>query len=83
MIFIDFFVDFSDFARTTENPFIDPSKDQRNNAKRDNNCTKIAGFTVCAKKKGEFQISGLVGLCNSVPGKGMLSAFLSPFYTTQ
>ena len=51
MIFIDFFVDFSDFARTAENPFIDPSKDQRNNAKRDKNYMKIAGFTVCAKKK--------------------------------
>ena len=27
LIFIDFFVDFSDFARTAANPFIGPSKD--------------------------------------------------------
>ena len=80
---MDFFADFRDFARTAENPFMEPSRNQSNNVKRDNNCTKIACFTVCLKKKGEFQISGLVGLCNSVPGKGMLSAFLSPFYTTQ
>ena len=27
LIFIDFFVDFSDFARTAENPFINPLED--------------------------------------------------------
>ena len=50
-MFIDFFVDSRDFARTAENPFTGPSKDQRNDAKIDKNCPKIAGFTVFAKKK--------------------------------
>ena len=40
-------------------------------------------FYCMFEEKGEFQISGLVGLCNSVPGKGMQSAFVSPCYTTQ
>ena len=39
--------------------------------------------TVCLKKNGKFQMSGLIGLCNSVPGKGMVSEFLSLFYSTQ
>ena len=51
IIFIDFFVDFSDFARTAENPFMEPSRNLSNTVKRDKNCTKIAGFTVCLKKK--------------------------------
>ena len=47
--FYRFLVDFSDYARTAENPLIDPLKDQRNNQKRDKKCTKIAGFTVRRK----------------------------------
>ena len=33
IVFIDFFVDFSYFARTAENPFIEPLMDYRNNEK--------------------------------------------------
>jgi len=35
IIFIDFLVDFSDFARTAENPFIEPFKDYRETMKKE------------------------------------------------
>ena len=56
IIFIDFFVDFSDFARTAENPVYWPIEKLEKQLKKDMKCTKIAGFTVTWKKNGKFQI---------------------------
>ena len=57
--FYGFFVAFSDFARTAENPFIEPLKDQRNDEKRDKKCMKIPGLSVkCEEKTVSFKYNG-------------------------